>query len=119
MADNKDFVGTYVSQLSNAKDVLNGYYAIEADLGKQYKDSSIYKKSGYNFILALKNNTKYTFTSTWEFTVYDKNSAKIQTTPVTVSDIKPGQAYEVRFYYSGAWGDIRFPNYYGDIKKGS
>ena len=118
MRDNKDFVAMYISQYDDQQHLLSGYYAIEADLQKQYGDvdSGYFRQSGNYIILTLTNNTSYTFTSTWDFTFLDKNSTKLKTESVIVSDIKPGETYEVKAYNSDSWDGVSYYNYYGAIK---
>ena len=118
MKDNQDFVGTYISQFDSVKNTLEGYYAIEKDLSAQYDDPNYgyVKQSGNYTILTLKNNTQFTFTSTWEFVYYDKNGVKLKSVSVTVSDIMPGQTYQVKAYNSDSWDTVNWPNYYGTIR---
>ena len=64
LTDNAEFVGTYVASLEDKQYVLNGYYAIEEDIGKQTEAEDFswwIDADDYSFYCTLTNNTEYTF----------------------------------------------------------
>lgn len=123
MADNKDFIGEYINQLSYHEKWLNAFNEIEANGHIVIKD---WKFTDNYVEIYFKNNTSYTSSQVFEFAFYgDENKTKyLGTTSVSVNDIGPYSEYTVRAYYtedtrnayyrSGIW--VYWSNYYQEIK---
>ena len=116
MEDDKDFIGTYIAQLDEQKALLAAYQAVEADIGKQMDTIEWTYKNQY-LSCTIKNNTKYSYSTTFEFTFYDKNNTIIDNTSVSIEDISPGNSYVVSVYvaYPSKSASWRWTNYYDDM----
>jgi hypothetical protein len=105
LADNPDFIGTYVAQLESQQHIYNGYLAVEEDISKQTSSDEFewyVDSSGYNACCQLTNNTEYTFGIIFEMAFYDKNNVLFETNTGYVSEVKPGETYIVKIYISDA-----------------
>lgn len=116
MEDDKDFIGTYIAQLDEQKALLAAYQAVEADIGKQMDTIEWTYKNQY-LSCTIKNNTKYSYSTTFEFTFYDKNNTIIDNTSASIEDISPGNSYVVSVYvaYPSKSASWRWTNYYDDM----
>lgn len=122
MAENKDFVGEYVSQLE--------YYQKWLIALKKLDESgqiNVEWNFTYNYVeIHLKNNTQYATTQIYEFHFYgdEEHTKYLGMTTVVVNDIQPYSEYTVRAYYTaaaktsysnyGLW--VQWNTYYQEIK---
>ena len=122
MADNKDFVGTYINQVEYYQKWLKAFKTMEAD---GHVDLSW--NYAWNYVeIRFKNDTPYTSSQVFDIMFYgdEKETKYLGTTSVVVNDIAPYSEYTVRAYYtkgaqqayysSGLW--VHWSNYYQDIK---
>lgn len=106
LKDNAEFVGTYVSQLDYWKNYYNGYVEIEKDINKQVakhdeaKGDYLWNANRSTSTLESEwvNNTKYTYTITFDLSFYDSNGTKYATGTKTMTNIAPGQSYVISVY---------------------
>ena len=98
MEENKDFVGTYVAQLDNMKDLLTARQSIFTDLITKQMQAVEWSYKNQYLSGTFKNNTKYAYTVTFECTFYGKNDTILDTRLVTIDAIKPRDSYIVTVY---------------------
>ena len=97
MKDNKDFEGTYVANLEEDQNLLVAYQAVDSDLGRQFDINEWSYKSNY-LSCTYKNNTRYSYSTVFDFTFYDKNDTIIDNRSVTIENVKPGDNFVVSVY---------------------
>lgn len=126
MADNMDFVGTYVMKYDSQKGLLDAYIAIEADISAQTSvedlpiDFKFSNKQG-TMSYTLVNNTAYTFSTVFEYTFLSDDGTIFYNSNAYIENIKPGNSYVVSIYIDGKncktnnfnW---EWNNYYTDVQ---
>ena len=120
LKDSEKFVGAYVSQYDEEKNLLTAYEDIEADLTEQFNsDKFKFNRISRNQLSGvLKNNTAHTYTTFFEMSFYDKNEILYETSTTYVENIKPGKGFEFIFYVEDldrceSWS---LHNFYDDVK---
>lgn len=101
MADNNDFIGEYIKQLSYHQKWLNAFKSLEKNGAVRTKDP----KWTYNYIeYYYKNNTPYSCSYVFDivFSEYKEYNKRLGTTTVYVNDVGPYSEYTVRAYYTDA-----------------
>lgn len=103
LTENAEFIGTYIASLEDQQYVLNGYYAIEDDIGAQTSAEDFtwwLDDEDYSFYCTLTNNTKYTFGTYFEFGFIDADGVVFETNTAYIDNITPGMTYVVEVYIS-------------------
>lgn len=117
MAENAEFVGRYVSAYDSEKALLDAYNAIEADIHAQNEAGAIGFDWDYNTaIMRFRNNTPYTYTTTFEFNFVDKDGNVVESTATQV-EAQPNSGFTVTAYFSSDEVDnYNWVNYYNEVK---
>ena len=101
LADDDDFVDTYVSQLEYERTVLGMYKAIQNDLANQMEadDFGFYSDpdTGYTYFTAFVNNTVYTYSIVFYVRVLDSNYTEIEGYYQSADSVKPGSSFQLAF----------------------
>lgn len=119
LSDNADFIGTYIAEVENEQWLLKAYEDIEADIGSQITDDSVWTiEDGNNVCGTLKNNTEYTISTIFEFRFYDADEVMYESNETYIENIKPGTGYTVSVPISNPdrCNRFEFKNYYTDVK---
>lgn len=101
LADNPDFIASYVTDVENEERILSGYEAIEDDLSKQMlaDDFEWYPEDNEFFVYCtLKNNTEYTFAIFIDVFYYDESGTLYYSDTGYSNEVKPGDSYVLRTY---------------------
>ena len=119
LKDNEKFIGTYISRYEDQKKLLDAYDAIEADIDSQVNsDDFMWYVNGNTMTCTIKNNTKYTYSTVFEYYFYDKNDTLFESGEAYIENIKPNSSYDVNVYISNV-GRLYYHsqnNYYTDVK---
>lgn len=103
MADNAEFIGTYVNGYEKQKFILDAIIAIEADISAQDDSGDLgfeWNNSSQQLKITLKNNTDYSFTTVYDFSFYDKEGGTLLETTQSWTEVKPQSTYVVTGYYT-------------------
>lgn len=118
LADNKDFVATYILAYDQEAARLRAYYSLEDDIGSQMgsDDFSAYW-SDHDCCFDFWNNTAYQFSAVFEIKIFDRNKNLIKQTEVPVENIRPDTGYTISIYKEKPWeaGTWEINNYYTDV----
>ena len=116
MADNYQFVGEFINQLSYHQHWLKAFNELEEHGCEETKDMA-YKKPYLTYY--FKNNTEYRSDRVFNFSFWDKeHTTQVATTSVTVKDIQPYQEFVVRVYIpeiAQKGGTVNWDSYYDKI----
>lgn len=120
LADNTDFVGTYVLQCEDQRALLDAYDALEEDIGSQALADDFewtLDESNYEFFCTLKNNTKYKFSTIFTISYYDAEGVIFETEEAYIENIMPDSSYKVSLYISEPenLNGFSWENYYVDV----
>lgn len=119
MKDDAKFIGTYVSKCDDERKLLEAYEAIEKDLDTQIQATkNQWYFDGIELSLTFKNNTKYEYSTCFEFAFFDSKGTKIGSNVDIIENIKPGSSYVVSVYVPNAsrLDHHTFNNFYRDVK---
>lgn len=119
LTENNDFIGTYVSQYEDEKELFNAYNAIEKDLDSQLNaDDFKWGLKDYEFYCTIKNNTQYEYSTAFVVNFLDSKGIMYESNETYIENIKPGSSYVVSVYISNPdkLHSFEWYNYYGDIK---
>ena len=126
MADNMDFVGTYVMQYESQNELLVAYNTLEEDIFSQtsVEDFPVDFDFSYNsgtLSFTVKNNTQYTYSTVYDFSFLTADGTIFYNNSAYIENIKPGNSYVVSVYadftncttndFSWEWN-----NYYTDVQ---
>lgn len=101
MKDNKEFIASYISKLEEEEKILKAMQEIEKDLQSQLDKIDCQVDTFNNTVsLTLKNNTKYTYSTEFEASIYDKNKNLIEQVTDYKENIKPNTKFKITFYSS-------------------
>jgi hypothetical protein len=119
--DNVDFVGVYITQYDDQKNLLEAYDAIESDISTQTNsDNFEWTLDGHYLSCTITNNTSYQYSTVFDFYFYDSNNTMFESNSVYIEGIKPGSNYIVSVYiedisrFDGSKSE--WYNYYSDVK---
>ena len=86
LKDDHEFIATYVSDLDHQRNYVEALKAIDKDLHEQLDDIGFDYVDRYYFSATYKNNTKYDFDLTFQFTFYNVDS-KLLTEDATIESL--------------------------------
>lgn len=118
LADNTEFVGTYVSACADQRALLDAYDAIEADIGTQTTaEDFMWWIDGNEFYCTLVNNTEYKFSTIFEIAFIDVDGVIFEEASAYIENITAGSSYKVSFYVSNPdqIDAVRWINYYDEV----
>ena len=130
LADNKDFIATYVMNYEPQKDLLDAYRAIEDDIHAQTSSADFdfgcdfsYTGDSGTVYCTLKNNTPHTYSTVFEFSFLSGDNTLFYSNTAYIENIKPGSSYVVEVYVDFthcATEDFiwNWNNYYYDVQCG-
>lgn len=99
LSNNTDFVAIYVSSCDDQKALLNAYEALDADIEKQMSaDDFQWFIRGNEVYWTLKNNTDYTFSTTFNIALYGADDVRFDESIDNIENIPSGSSYTVSFY---------------------
>lgn len=106
MADNAEFIGTYVNGYEKHKFTLDAINAVEADIGAQYDSDDyefVWDRDG-QIKITLNNNTDYSFTTIYDFSFYDGENVDgtLLETTQAIAEVKPNSTYVVSGYFTNS-----------------
>lgn len=116
MADNADFIGTYINQLDYQQKWLKAFNGLEAGI-TELKMTYTYYYLEYQF----KNDSPYSASYVFDFVFTSDEAGKnhLGSQTVSVANIGPYEEFTVRVYIPEAGrngGYVDWTNYYSDIK---
>ncbi len=100
LADNTDFIATYVSACDSQKELLDGMEALIDDIVTQMTELDSLWVDNHKVFCTLTNNTDYRFSATFELDCLDANGVIIEETSTYVDNIDAGSSYQISFYVS-------------------
>ena len=117
LSENAEFVGIYISGFEAQKKLYNAYKEIDNDIALQAKNME--NRCTYfsdHLTFKFTNNTKYTYDTTFEFSIMDKNNTIIDHQITSIETITPHRSFEVSVYKNQNHADnFDWNNYYSNI----
>lgn len=118
LADNKDFIASYILSYDHESALLRAYNTLEDDIGQQLSSDSLKCYwSNYDCCFDLWNNTAYQFSSVFEIKIFDQKGNLISQDEYYVENIRPDTGYTISITLEKPWDAASWEinNYYTDV----